>query len=102
MKNPLTRAGTPRASFREIMISFVTASTVAAVNTHAPGGVVPSDFITLLIVFAFLGLLILREAISTAPDRRRRLLARGLTIVVLPLGYAFILIAAAHLRWALG
>jgi hypothetical protein len=58
--------------------------------------------VTVLIVLAFLGLLILREAVSIAPDRRRRLLARGLTIAVLPLGYAFLLIAATRLRLALG
>jgi hypothetical protein len=81
--------------------SFVTASTAAAVSANTPGGVVPGDFITLLIAFSFLVLLIAREANSAAPDRRRRLLARGLTITVLPLGYAFVLIAAAHLRWAL-
>lgn len=81
------------------MVSTVTAATVAAV-TRASGAGFASG-LGAAAVLTFLALLILREAVGMAPDPRSRLLARGLTIGLVPLGMAFAAIVVASLAQVL-
>ena len=82
------------------MVSTVTTATVAAV-TRASG----PGFATGLgaaAVLTFLALLILREAVGSAPDQPSQLLVRGLSIGLVPLGIAFAAILIAALAQVLG
>jgi hypothetical protein len=74
------------------MISSVTTSTITAIALE--GGV--STALSFVAVLAFLSLLITREMVGPSAGRLQ-VLARGLQIGIIPLGLAFVMIAAYNL-----
>ncbi len=78
------------------MISTVTTATVAAVNGDTIG------FFSLIAVLTLLLLHLQREMIAPRVRGRLSVLARGLQIGLVPLGFAFLVIAGVrlyHLLW---
>jgi hypothetical protein len=76
------------------MSSLVTTSTIAAADL--------SDALALVAVLAFLVIVIQKELASSTSDRRLLTLSRGLDIAIVPLGVAFVMIAAAWVVRILG
>ncbi len=84
------------------MISTVTTATVTTVTsaTSTVGGVVGA--LGLVAVLTFLALLIEKEIVSAGASARSRMFARCLNIGIVPLGFAFLMIAGAQLLQVLG
>lgn len=78
------------------MITAVTPSTLsrALESVSAPG---LAQFLSLVVAITFLVLLVETELVDETTSPSSRLLARGVRIGVLPLGFAFVVITAAFL-----
>ena len=83
------------------MTSSVTSTTIFAITSSASTTPELAGFVSLLTVLTFMGLLIQKEMVNIGSDRAP-VLARGLDIGIVPLGYAFVLIALNHLWSTLG
>ncbi len=79
------------------MTSIVTTATISAVKAAGPAAGLGGTLGAVAVV-TFLVLLVTREAASQGSARASRLLVRGLTIGIAPLGLAFVMIAAAQLH----
>ena len=78
------------------MISTVTTSTITTITSTvtAPG---LAASLALIAVVLFLVLVIQKEVVASSGTKRRGALARGLNIVLIPLGVAFVMIAGSRL-----
>jgi hypothetical protein len=83
------------------MPSTVTTSTIAAITAPLSSVIGLTDFVTILTAVSFVALLIRKEMVSIQSDERSSLVARGLNIILVPLGYAFVLIGVDRLLRAL-
>jgi hypothetical protein len=76
------------------MSTIVSDFTVTTVSTVSAQGL--ADAIMVVSVIALLALLVMKDVASNTSSRWLGVLSRGLNIAVVPLGLAFVMIAAAR------